>query len=177
MSTQKLVMAFVTLIIGVALIGVVATQGDGVTTRDVTRNESFNTAGQFRPEANGSMINLTHTQGLTNAYSSTDWQWNDCAITVTLFALDNGTAATDGTDYNVTSNGIVALYNTTFWWEAATQADISNTTLVTYQFCQDEYMTGWSASILDLVPGFFAIALLMVSLALFYSIAKDSGII
>jgi len=38
MATQKLIMAFVTLIIGIALIGVVATQGNSVTDQDVSQN-------------------------------------------------------------------------------------------------------------------------------------------
>lgn len=173
MSTQKLVMAFVTLIIGVALIGVVASVNSDVTDRDVTLNETFDITG-YRLPANYTMVNESHTANLANAYSSTDWQWNDCAVEVTLLAFPNGSALTVTTDYTVTSNGVVSLVNSSLFIE---DAAAPNTTIATYYYCQDEYMTGWSSSILNLVPGFFAIALLMVSLALFYSIAKDAGII
>ncbi len=173
MATQKLVMAFVTLIIGISLLGVIATTGNEVTSQDVVLNESLDLV-QFRGVAAtyNDSIYPNVTASLTNAYATTDWQYDDCAIAITLFALDNASALTAGTDYNVTSNGVIALYNSSGLY------DTSNTSLITYTMCQDDYITlSWGRTILDIVPGFFSLALLMVSLALFYSVAKDTGII
>lgn len=173
MATEKLIMAFVTLIIGIALIGVIADVGNDVTSQDVVLNETIDLV-QFRgdPATYNDSIYPNVTASLANAYATTDWQYDSCAIAATLFAFDNASALTAGTDYNLTVNGVLALYNSSGLY------DTSNTTLMTYTVCQDDYITlGWGRTILDIVPGFFAIALLMVSLALFYSIAKDTGII
>jgi len=173
MTTQKLIMAFVTLIIGISLLGVIATTGLGVTDQTVTGNETLDLV-QFKNLANTSQINTTATATLTNGYATTDWQYDDCSIAVTLLALNNGTAATVTTDYIVGGNGEINLTNADFWWTESA----SNTTYITYTYCQDEYMTlSWGRTLLGIVPGFFAIALLMVSLALFYSVARETGII
>ncbi len=173
MSTQKLIMAFVTLIIGVALIGVVATEGSGVTEQDVALNETFSIL-SFKTADNWTTANATITLGLTNVYATTDWQWNDCTIDITLMSMPNGTAAIENTDFNVTVNGVVALYDTEFWRTETAP----NNTIVTYTYCDDDYISlGWGRTIINIVPGFFAIALLMVSLGMFYSVAKDAGII
>jgi len=173
MTTQKLIMAFVTLIIGISLLGVIATTGLGVTDQTVTRNETLNIA-PFKNLVNTSAINTTYTATLTHGYATTDWQYDDCSIAVTLLALNNGTAATVTTNYIVGGNGEINLTNSAFWWTESA----SNSTLITYTYCQDEYMTlGWGRTIIGIVPGFFAIALLMVSLALFYSVARETGLI
>lgn len=174
MGIEKLMMAFVTLIIGVALLGVIAAGGAEVTSRDVTLNETFDLS-VYRDATNFTNINETQTVTLANGYDATDWQWNDCPVTVTLLAFPNGTALTVTNDYNVTVNGVVALVNSTLFIE---DAEAPNDTLVTYQACQDDYMSSsWGRTMVNLVPGFFAIALLMVSLALFYNIARDAGIL
>ena len=177
MATQKLIMGFVTLIIGISLLGVVATGSSDVTTKDVTQNESFVLTDMLGPD-NNTEANVTVTQDVANAYTSTDWQWNDgeCTIDVTLLAMINATPATEGTDFNVTANGAVALMNTTFWSLGDIDTNL-NVTMISYTYCGDDYMSlGWGRSIISLIPGFFAIALLMVSVALFYSVAKDTGL-
>ena len=174
MTTQKLIMGFVTLIIGIALLGVVATQGSEVVDKDFILNETFDLT-DFRLPANYTMMNESHTEDLANAYGSTDWQWNDCSIVVTLLAFPNGTALTVTNDYSVTVNGVVSMVNSSLFYE---DAMAPNTTLVTYTHCQDDYISlGWGRSVITMIPGFFALALLMVSIALFYSIAKDTGVI
>jgi len=173
MATQKLEMAFVTLIIGISLIGVVATTTSTASDLALTQNETFDISAA-KNAANASAINTTSTISLTNAYASTDWQYDTCDVSVTLLAIDNGTAATVTTDYVVGGNGEINLTNSAFWHTES----MNNDTLITYNYCQDGYLTeGWSRTVLDIVPGFFAIALLMVSLGLFYSVAKDTGII
>lgn len=51
-----------------------------------------------------------------------------------------------------------------------------NITYVTYGYCSDEYLGGFSGTMLDLVPGFFAIALLVGSAFIFFWIMKNEGI-
>ena len=172
MATQKLIMAFVTLIIGIALIGVVATTSNTITDQDVSQNETLDIA-PFKNLVNTSAINTTYTATLTNAYASTDWQYDSCSVAVTLLALDNGTAAVATTNYVVGGNGEINLTNTDFWWTESA----SNDTLITYTYCQDDYVSlGWASTIIGIIPGFFAIALMLVSMGLFYSVAKETGL-
>ena len=168
-STEKLITAFVLLIVGVALIGVVAQQiRIGTETSDIS-NESFSLA-TFRADFSDN-INTSAIVNLTNAYGDDDWQWNECSISVTSMAFANGTALATTTDYNATANGAIALYNSSSFYDSA------NTTNVIYSYCADDYMNlGWGRSVMQIVPGFFAIAMLLIALAMFYGIAKESGL-
>ena len=53
-----------------------------------------------------------------------------------------------------------------------------NNALVDYTYCNEGYMdSSWGRTVINLVPGFFALAILGASLLLFYSVAKDFDII
>ena len=175
MAIQKLMMAFVTLIIGIVLLGVVSIESADVTSKDIAQNETVDLV-NYKNLANVSQINTTYVIPLDNAYATTDWQSDDggCDFVVNLFALANATPVVDGTDYNITSDGGLSLFDSAMWHTET----MSNSTYITYTYCEDEYMTlSWGRSVMVLIPGFFAIALLMVSLALFYSIARETGVI
>ena len=54
----------------------------------------------------------------------------------------------------------------------------NNNSLMSYTHCPDNYMNiGWGRTLINLVPGLFAIAILLASVGLFFSVAKDYGII
>jgi hypothetical protein len=53
-----------------------------------------------------------------------------------------------------------------------------NLTYVNYQYCPDDYINvSWGRSVIRYAVGFFAIGLLLVSVGLFYSVARDAGIV
>ena len=177
-NIQKLMLAFVTLILGIVLVGVIATQSLAVTAKTIVYDESdaLATAGCI-VAADVSVNESLSACNITVTNVPTGWKATDCPLTsVTVFNTSAGTysALTEGTDYNlVAPTGIIQMLNTT----DTDEGDV-NTTYTNYVYCGDDYMNiGWGRSIINLVGGFFAIALLLVSVGLFYDVAKESGII
>jgi len=172
----KLVLAFVTLLLGVVLIGVIATQQLAVTDRTAITSEVHNVLPTIATGRNSSDINATITYTLTNA--PTGWQLADsCPVTNFALANSSGTAFTDTTDYVVDLDaGTYTLVNSAT--AIATLPVANNNTYASYQYCADDYMNlSWGRTVINLIAGFFAIALLMTALGLFYSIAKDTGML
>ena len=172
--TSKLVLAFVTLLLGVVIIGVIATQQLAVTDKTAVSSEVHNVLPTIETGRNTTDINETITYTLTNA--PTGWKVNDCPLTsVVITNTTGGNTLTVTTDYTLTASaGTIVFKNTT-----ATVALIGpNSTLVDYYYCPDDYMNlTWGRTVINMVPGFFALAILGASLLLFYSVAKDYDII
>jgi len=167
-TTGKLVLAFVTLLIGIVLVGVIATQGLVVTDKLVITDEAQDIASA---REGGNTINSSIEFTITNP--PTSWKSTDCPLTSITLGNDS-TDFTVTTDYVITdSTGVFSLVNSTAWIGSA-----SNTSNIDYTYCGDDYMNlSWGRTLINLIAGFFAIAILMVSLGLFYSIAKDTGVI
>jgi len=180
-SVSKLILAFVVLIVGVSLIGTVAHQTNDAVDKVIVNNETFDiTAALLEDGCGAGSINITYPFTVANAPSG--WQANGgCPITSAVVRNQTNVAVTVSTDYLFfTDNGTFYLKNSTGYVgdDCLDSGDETNVTAVDYQYCQDGYMNiGWGRSILTLVSGFFALALLGASIALFYSVAKDSGII
>ncbi len=168
-STYKLVTAFTLLIIGVVLLSTVAGLTNDVTGKTLVVNESV---GVSAAHINDTNINTAVQFNLTNA--PTGWRITDCGLDAVVIRNATGTTLTITTDYLVnTDYGNFTLKNTT-----SNQASTTNLTWVDYNYCGEGYLnSGWNRSVLNLVPGFFALAILGIALMLFYSIAKDEGII
>jgi len=166
--TGKLVLAFVTLLLGVVLITSIATQGLAVTDKKVISNE----VEAFTPTAEGG-INTTEVHTVTNA--PTGWKVDDCPLT----SVTIGNASDDftlTTDYTLTASAGTFLLLNTAVVNGSIGAD--NNTYVDYTYCGDDYMNiGWGRTMINLVAGFFALAILGAAIGLFYSVGKDTGII
>lgn len=177
--------AFVAIILGVSLIGTVATQSQAVTER-TTVTETFLGAGCFTPvNLTGTDFVTLHTQAngptdadcnLTVANVPTGWKLdtdNSCLLVATVY---NGTstALTLNTDYYFsTTTGKITLLNST----TDTRVITDNSTDVSYTYCADDYLTeGWSRTILDLVAGFFALALMAIGVGLMFQVLKNEGL-
>lgn len=176
-----LITAFVALIIGISLIGVVATQEQGYTTKTGILNESQTTT----CIASGTIgsVNYTTSYQITNEPTTwmTDSSDNTCYTTMVELRAGNGTVLVEDTDYTFTDRwGNFTLINT-----LATNSSIcgstvaaSNKTMIDYDYCGTDYLVqSWQRSVLDLVPGFFGLALLLISVGLFYNIARREGIL
>lgn len=164
--TSKLVLAFVTLLIGVVLLSQVSTEGQARTTTDTTLNEYIS----VRTANNGTGINASVVFGpVANTGDTND----DCLMTAVSISNSTGTNLTSATDYTFdTSEGTYTLANSSFPYISA-----NNVTNVSYTYCPTGYVNlAWGRTAIDLVPGFFAIALLLVSIALFYSVYRDWGV-
>lgn len=169
-------MAFVFLIVGVALIGTIASSVNDVTDKRTVYDESVSIAsakvypGAVQGQVNESISNFT----LANY--PTDWKKVDCPL-----AVDSVENTTDGlytlilgTDYELfNTEGIIRYLNVT-----TTNGTMGNNTYVTYTYCADGYInSSWGRSVLVTVPGFFALALLGVSLWLFYAVFRSTNLI
>lgn len=176
-SIQKLILGFLVIITGLALIGSVATQTIAVTDKTRVYDEALDiAAGRLADGCGVGSINTTYPFTITNA--PTGWKVGACPIA--SFSMKNQTSvlATVTTDYVFfENNGTLYLKNTTKFVNADC-TDTGNATTLTYQYCSDGYMNiAWGRSILNLVSGFFALALLGAGIALFYDVAKDAGMI
>ena len=171
---QTLVLAFVTLIVGLVLVGQVATTTNGVTnTKSYT--ESINYASAFN--ATGSINSSVLFYPIKATEAASGWRTDIpvCDVSEVIYGTytnSTGSVYTDPTDIVRNDAGYFYLVNT-----AKVNKTKDNITIFTTNYCDDGYISGWGGSVLMLVPGFFALALLGVSLALFYSLAQQTGML
>lgn len=179
-TSNKLILAFLTLILGVVLIGTIASQSLAVTAKDIALNESHTLAVTTCLQYNvltGWTVNETLSGcNITVTNYPKDWEIVDCPIDELVVYNNTYTAGTltEGTDYVFFEGaGVIQMQNTT-----STQNGTVNHTYLDYQHCPSDYMNlGWGRTLTNMISGFFALTLLAVSVGLFYSVAKDYDII
>jgi hypothetical protein len=175
-----LVSAFVCLFLGLALIVVIANQTNAVTDTTVVNNELLNiNSAKYADGATNTSVgfSIANIVSATNTWRSEVDACNIATISEGTSNLiirnSSGTRFTLNTDYKVSqTNGSITFQQTN-----AVNGTLSNNTYVSYHYCPDTYVSGWSGTMLDFVPGFFALALLGCSLALFYGVAKNTGLV
>ena len=170
-----LIAGFIALIIGLGLIGVIAQEEQllvntiPVTNETITLTPNCTAAGC----ASGAAYAAEGTEiTLANAADARV----DCPISgfVLYPNSSSGAALTVTTDYTVDlDTGILTTKNTTLF-KVDTR---TNTTNSSYVYCPADYIDGWAATVLDLVAGFFAIAMLLIAVGMFYQVLKGEGII
>jgi len=171
-NVAKIIVGFFMIILGVVLIASVANSSDAVTSKVNIVNETIDLSTARDEGGNG--INITSSNyTVTNA--PTSWKVTECPISGVLYG--NATADwASGTDYNFyAASGILQVLNSTI---TGTESIGTNDTYVDYTYCPDSYVNiAWGRSVLNLVAGFFALAIMGLGLGLFYSVAKDAGVI
>lgn len=167
-SLAFLITGFVLLIVGVSLLTPTAEIVLGQTDKLGISNEALDIS-SARINAAG---NINETLEFTVTNNPTGWKSEDCPLTNFVYG-NSTTDYTLTTDYLVTlSTGVFTLKNTT------TTISGTNSTLADYTYCADDYLnSSWQRTVLNLVPGFFAIALLLIAVGLFYSVGKSEGVI
>lgn len=171
-SSSKLILAFVTLLIGVALIGSIASEALGKTDKINIADEATNLSVSCY---DGDQVDETNADcNITVTYAPTGWKSDDCPLTNVVVTNYTGTELTEDTDYVIfDSTGIIQMLNTT----ETESTNMGDYVLYDYTYCGDDYMNlSWGRTALLLVGGFFALGLLLTSVGLFYSVAKDNGI-
>lgn len=168
MAINKLIFAFVTLILGVALLGSVAVLTTDATSKAVATNEAHTII------KNGTDINETYIYTVTNAPTGWKAEESDCVLNGVILRNTSDSTWASTTDYVFdTDAGTFTLVNSSD--VVLTSDDLTN---VNYNYCPDDYInSSWGRTVINMIGGFFALALLFVSLAMFYSIAKESGIV
>ena len=177
-ATHKLVLAFITLMVGLVLIGTIATQANNVTTPISVSSETVNIA---PARLAGGAINTSKVFTVTNAatgWKSTDAP-NECLPAYGaagygapfIYYNQSGDYMTKNTDYIVTSTtGSFTLKNV-----KNLNSSTSNTTTVSYSYCGDGYMnSSWGRTILNVNVGLYALAILIIVIILAYLYLKDN---
>lgn len=174
-NVQKLILGFLVLIVGIVLIGTIASNTLLVTDKVGVASETLDIS-VARAGSGSCPMSVDETHALALANSPTGWKTSDCPISGFSMTNQTGVAATVTTDYVLfANNGTLLLMNTTKWGNCEVTV---NTTTLTYNYCPDEYLnSAWGRTVLNLVAGFFALALLGAGVGIFYSIAKDVGIV
>jgi len=170
-SVILLIMAFVSIIIGVGLLTSVSTEAQDVTTFTYAPNESIDIT--TARNAGTTTINATINFTLTNA--PTSWKASGgCPISSVSVRSGNGTALTENTDYELgLTTGVISFIDTVLVNQSTTDA---NTTTVDYYYCPDGYIDqAWSRTVLNMVPGFYALGLLGIGVGLILLIGKKEG--
>lgn len=167
-NVNLLIGAFAALLIGVSLIGVIATEEQKVTSLTQVNNELID----ITAANNGSHINPAVTFTVANPRTE-QWKLENSECDMVTRAYGNSTVTfTPTTDYTFSTSGVITLVNT------AKVVRSSNTTYIDYDYCEDDYLNaGWNRTVLDLVLGFFAIGLLLVAVGLFYQVMKNEGLV
>jgi len=174
-TVALLIDAFVCLFLGLALIGVVANEtnikADPVATNNylLNINSAKSGSGTTNPSIEFKIADLT--EPLTT-WRASDGVCDYTAVDATLVITNGTVTLVKNTDYKYSAtNGSLTFQNT-----VGVNQTKSNNTYVSYAACADDYVAGWAGNMLLLVPGFFALALLGCSIALFYSAAKINGV-
>jgi len=110
---------------------------------------------------------------LTNAiYDGFRTDLSECEVTSITLKNQTGTALTPTTDYTFTADTAILTLNNV----NALNSSSSNTTTAVYSYCADDYVGGWARTITNMVPGFFALALLGAAIFVIYIIMKREGL-
>jgi hypothetical protein len=167
----RLVLAAVTVILGLALLsGSIAPQVNSATSLSFA-NESFNYS--------SALVNATYGLNVSSSamnYSEVNapagWELNGGCPNPLIAVGNSSMTWTNSTDYNYYPlTGQVQLLNT------SNTVKGGNISYVQYNYCGNNYVTGsFSQTTLNLVPGFFALALMAVGIGLFYGLYRDLDI-
>jgi len=163
-----LIAAFLAIIVGISLIGVVATESNAKVDLVNVSGESIDYSATREAETGA-----VDTTAVLIANPPTGWRITECPITNFVLYNDSG-SLTNVADYVFTaSTGSIAFNNT-----ANVNTSLTNTTTATYTYCTADYLTqSWQRTIISLVPGFFALALMAIGVGLFYKVLKEEGIL
>jgi hypothetical protein len=161
--------AFLALLLGAVFISSIATNITPTTGLTAT-TDTLNIAAA-RPA--GKAVNESYVFTLTKAkYDSFRTDYSECKVETIVFKNQTGGTLTDPTDYVFTNTvATLKLKNV-----EALNSSALNTTTVAYSYCPDNYMGGWGATVLNLVPGFFALGMLGAVAFLLFRVAKSEGV-
>ena len=160
-----MISVFIAILLGVVMLSISADQVNDITGLKSTTDASVTQT-----------INLSAavaTAATTVTEAPTGWKANgECALTNFVLTNSTGTALTLTTDYAVDLDaGTYTLVNST-----AVAALSDNVTIASYTYCPDGYQTGFGGASLNLVPGFFALAILVSVAFLIFWILRREGI-
>ena len=173
---KTLIGAFVMLIVGLMILGTVAGSVWNLTakTNHVT-NESHNMASLWNNTDNSTLAAGRITLAQNGAQCDSGGKWESGS-----FSMVNATGATvNSGNYTIDySAQTIRLKNTTDTDKTLGGSfAITNTSLWTYNYYPNDYMcNSFGRSMLNIVPGFIGLALLIGAIAMFYTVMKEQGL-
>ena len=175
----KFITAFVLVLLGTVLVGVIATQALANTSLTVQGNEKHFITNTSKNDNNLTFLNESTIYKVTNY--PTDWKPAQCPLSDFVLTNKTGAVLAEGASNGYVLNAAAGTYylrNTAGSLALAMGSGSDNATYATYKFCPDAYVTNsFGRTALLLIPGFFALALMLAGVALFYSVGKETGII
>ena len=124
-------------------------------------------------------INETATMEVTENPDNATWQTQGgCPLTSFVMENASGFDMTVTTDYivNLTSGSFTMVNNTDTNSTGDYGITADNNTYVHYYYCADEYQTGFTNTVLGMIPGFFALAILVSIAFVIFWILRNEGI-
>jgi len=165
----KIILAAVLMLFGAVIVGIIADSTYPATIKSLSSSEVHNVLKTYATGRNTTDINPTVVYSLTNKENT---YGGDCPITNFVLKNSSGVAFTVTDDYIVSlSDGTYKLVNSAT--ALATLPLANNNTYATYNYCGDNYVSGWGGNILNMVAGFLALMLFGAAVAVMYSIYKD----
>jgi len=178
-ASAKIVLAAMTILIGIILTGVIATQNYAKVSKTAVINETINIASARN--STGSINESVRFYPVHFIESASGWRYDDeysddsgCSaddLTTKITATNlSGTALTDPTDLVRVTSGYVTFKNNVKLNGTGT----SNITYFSYLYCPEDYLTQrWSRSVINMVVGFMALLILIIGVYYFYDIFKE----
>lgn len=166
-----IISVFIAILLGVVMLSISADQ-----VNDITGLVSNTDSAAVMTFVAAGTINEVTEYTVTNA--PTGWKVQSasdggCALTNFVLSNASGTALTLTTDYIVDLQyGTYTMVNTT----ATADLGATNTTIASYTNCPDGYQTSFGGTVLNMVPGFFALAILVSVAFLIFWILRREGI-
>lgn len=114
---------------------------------------------------------------LTNPAGST-WRGDipDCTISSVAYYNQSGALMSNSADYTWVEDG----NNVDGWLRPKNVVNLnssaSNTTTIVYSTCPVGYVSGWSKTVTQLVPGFFALAILITCVFVIFYVLRQEGV-
>ena len=164
-TTGDLIVSFIAIIVCVVLIQQIFANESTATDRLIAYNETDTFANCWQNMQAGGAWQVNQSKLACNITvdrnTSGEWQYSGCPLTsVVMRNLTNSTAVS-GTDY-VVFGGVVALQNTTFWYNN-TFNNTGNTTYLDYSFCGVGYNVDAGSRSIAGLWGLLAIIALFVA--------------
>jgi len=175
-NSLLLVAAFMAMVIGVALLISISTQEQILTSTIRVSNESFD----FGAAATESYSNINGSYNFTITDLAQPNEIGDefisSACIITMYNASGGALYTEDTHYSVNCGlNIFSFLNHS---QTVNDSKTGNDTMITYEFTDKNYIKeSWQRSVLDLVPGFFALSLLLIGIGLLYAILKRENLL
>jgi len=167
---------FIAVLIGAVILNISAGQVNDLTGLDYTTDS----AQLITRNTTGIDASVTYTV----SEAPTGWKAaSDSGCALTNFVLTNGTTGGAGT-FTVTTDYVVDLQHGTYTMvNSATALALlggetgnDNSTVASYNNCPDGYQSGFGGASLNLIPGFFALAILVSVAFLIFWILRREGV-